>query len=69
MTAAIFRTKFSVIPHSSIDKFKYDFNAFVKGWSYSWGEAKMNENEITLSIKEKLSQIEQRENIHILYAC
>ena len=29
----------------------------------------MNENEITLSIKEKLSQIEQRENIRILYAC
>ena len=29
----------------------------------------MNENEITLSIKEKLSQIEQRENILILYAC
>ena len=26
-------------------------------------------NEITLSIKEKLSQIEQRENIRILYAC
>ena len=29
----------------------------------------MTENEITLSIKEKLSQIEQRENIRILYAC
>lgn len=29
----------------------------------------MNENEITLSIKEKLTQIEQRENIRILYAC
>ena len=29
----------------------------------------MNENKITLSIKEKLSQIEQRENIRILYAC
>lgn len=29
----------------------------------------MNENEITLSIKEKLSQIEQHENIRILYAC
>ena len=29
----------------------------------------MKENEITLSIKEKLSQIEQRENIRILYAC
>ena len=29
----------------------------------------MNENEITLSIKEKLFQIEQRENIRILYAC
>ena len=29
----------------------------------------MNENEITLFIKEKLSQIEQRENIRILYAC
>ena len=29
----------------------------------------MNENEISLSIKEKLSQIEQRENIRILYAC
>ena len=29
----------------------------------------MKENEITLSIKDKLSQIEQRENIHILYAC
>ena len=29
----------------------------------------MNENEITLSIKEKLSQIEQRENIRIFYAC
>lgn len=29
----------------------------------------MNKNEITLSIKEKLSQIEQRENIRILYAC
>lgn len=29
----------------------------------------MNGNEITLSIKEKLSQIEQRENIRILYAC
>lgn len=28
----------------------------------------MNENEITLSIKEKLSQIEQCENIRILYA-
>ena len=26
-------------------------------------------NEITLSIKEKLTQIEQRENIRILYAC
>ena len=29
----------------------------------------MNENEITLSIKEKLSQIEARENIRIIYAC
>lgn len=29
----------------------------------------MKENEITLSIKDKLSQIEQRENIRILYAC
>ena len=29
----------------------------------------MNENEITLSIKERLTQIEQRENIRILYAC
>ena len=29
----------------------------------------MNENEISLSIKEKLFQIEQRENIRILYAC
>ena len=29
----------------------------------------MNENEISLSIKEKLTQIEQRENIRILYAC
>lgn len=29
----------------------------------------MNENEITLSIKEKLFQIERRENIRILYAC
>ena len=29
----------------------------------------MNENEITQIIKEKLTQIEQRENIHILYAC
>ena len=29
----------------------------------------MNENEIILSIKEKLTQIEQRENIRILYAC
>ena len=67
MTAAIFRTKFSVIPHPSIGKFKYDFNAFLKDWSYSWGKAKMNE--ITLSIKEKLTQIEQRENIRILYAC
>ena len=30
-----FRTKFSVIPHPSIGKFKYDFNAFLKGRSYS----------------------------------
>ena len=29
----------------------------------------MNENEITQAIKEKLSQIEQCENIRILYAC
>jgi predicted nucleotidyltransferase len=29
----------------------------------------MNENEITQAIKEKLTQIEQRENIRILYAC
>ena len=29
----------------------------------------MNENEISLSIKEKLTQIEQHENIRILYAC
>ena len=29
----------------------------------------MNENEITLSIKGKLSQIEARENIRIIYAC
>lgn len=29
----------------------------------------MNENEIALSIKEKLSQIEARENIRIIYAC
>ena len=29
----------------------------------------MSENEITLSIKEKLTQIEQRKNIRILYAC
>ena len=29
----------------------------------------MNENEIALSIKEKLFQIEQHENIRILYAC
>ena len=29
----------------------------------------MKEKEITKSIKEKLSQIEQRENIRILYAC
>lgn len=29
----------------------------------------MNEKEITLSIKEKLSQIEARENIRIIYAC
>ena len=29
----------------------------------------MNENEITQIIKEKLTQIEQRENIRILYAC
>ena len=29
----------------------------------------MNGNEITQEIKEKLSQIEQRENIRILYAC
>lgn len=29
----------------------------------------MNEYEITQAIKEKLSQIEQRENIRILYAC
>ena len=29
----------------------------------------MKEKEITKSIEDKLSQIEQRENIHILYAC
>ena len=29
----------------------------------------MNGNEITQEIKAKLSQIEQRENIRILYAC
>ena len=29
----------------------------------------MNENGIALSIKEKLFQIEQHENIRILYAC
>ena len=29
----------------------------------------MNENEISLSIKEKLTQIEARENIRIIYAC
>ena len=29
----------------------------------------MNENEISLSIKEKLTQIEQGENTRILYAC
>ena len=29
----------------------------------------MNGNEITQSIKERLSQIEKRENIRIMYAC
>lgn len=29
----------------------------------------MNGNEITQSIKERLSQIEERENIRIIYAC
>ena len=29
----------------------------------------MNGNEITQSIKERLSQIEKRENIRIIYAC
>lgn len=29
----------------------------------------MNVNEITQSIKERLSQIEKRENIRIIYAC
>ena len=29
----------------------------------------MDEKEITQSIKEKLSQIEARENIRIIYAC
>ena len=29
----------------------------------------MNGNEITQSIKERLSQIEERENICIIYAC
>lgn len=29
----------------------------------------MNVNEITQSIKERLSQIEERENIRIIYAC
>ena len=29
----------------------------------------MNENEISLSIKEKLTQIEQGANTRILYAC
>ena len=29
----------------------------------------MNGNEITQSIKERLSQIEERENIRIIYVC